>query len=531
MIIPRILSCSAALLLVASIAGNAQHAAERYGWGFENYTTPMFGWHIYARSYYGIPPDSNGSWLSATFDKLFYEAAFKTTLPDPGGTGNGAGNCYGMSCLSLMMDKYGGYLGYCAPPIKYVGSGSGPGPSDPDLNTAINIMHGHQLSLACIQEYIEQAHSGHSQDASYGVTLSRETIGREGPYLVCVTKGWNPQEGGHTMIAYDVTGSPGNEKIWVVDPNRIWADTSANHRGWYTSQSNFIQRSGSNWSFLMAGKMSPWPTDGDDGVAGSPLGEGHLVVLPLSVAGPTGRTPSSMGLSLPTLLLKVFIWGKGGSRDVGITQLRDGNGRHLFVEGTKQIDWNPATGLGKVSPWFNFGNVPAQMPERFEGYFYSGAMPSAEMEFNSGTDGAGMAIGGPEGYVRVDCREGGATARLRFAGLGTAHPTLTVENPSKPITVDLEVLATTELGKRHHVYRLRDVAIPAGQGSITLAASGGNGATITGTMLREAHLSAEVLANDAKERQVSATWIITASTPMPINPFDPANRQPVAGGK
>ena len=531
MIIPRILSCSAALLLVASIAGNAQHAAERYGWGFENYTTPMFGWHIYARSYYGIPPDSNGSWLSATFDKLFYEAAFKTTLPDPGGTGNGAGNCYGMSCLSLMMDKYGGYLGYCAPPIKYVGSGSGPGPSDPDLNTAINIMHGHQLSLACIQEYIEQAHSGHSQDASYGVTLSRETIGREGPYLVCVTKGWNPQEGGHTMIAYDVTGSPGNEKIWVVDPNRIWADTSANHRGWYTSQSNFIQRSGSNWSFLMAGKMSPWPTDGDDGVAGSPLGEGHLVVLPLSVAGPTGRTPSSMGLSLPTLLLKVFIWGKGGSRDVGITQLRDGNGRHLFVEGTKQIDWNPATGLGKVSPWFNFGNVPAQMPERFEGYFYNGTMPSAEMEFNSGTDGAGMAIGGPEGYVRVDCREGGATARLRFAGLGTAHPTLTVENPSKPITVDLEVLATTELGKRHHVYRLRDVAIPAGQGSITLAASGGNGATITGTMLRESHLSAEVLANDAKERQVSAIWIITASTPMPINPFDPANRQPVAGGK
>lgn len=276
--------------------------------------------------------------------------------------------------------------------------------------------------------------------------------------------------------------------------------------------------------------MSAWPTDGDDAVAGSPLGEGHLVVLPLSVAGPTGRTPSSMGLSLPTLLLKVFIWGAGESRDVGITQLRTGNGRRLFTEGTKQIDWDSATGLGKVSPWFNFGDVRAQMPDRFEGYFYSGAMPSAELEFNSGTSGAGVAIGGPEGYIRVDCHEGGATARLRFAGLGTAHPTLTVENASKPITVDLELLATTELGKRHHVYRLHDVAIPAGDGSITLAANGGNGVTIAGTMLREARLCGEVLAKDAKQRQVSAESIITASTSMPINPFTSAHRQPAAGG-
>ncbi|MBX7217602.1 MAG: hypothetical protein K1X90_11590 [Candidatus Kapabacteria bacterium] len=527
--IARLLSCSAALLAIASAMASAQHPAERYGWGFENYTTPMFGWHIYARSYYGIPPDSNDSWLSATFDKLFYEAAFKTTLPDPSGTGNGAGNCYGMSCLSLMMNKYGGYLGYCAPPIKYVGSGSGSGPSDPDLNTAINIMHGHQLSLACIQQYIEQAHSGHSQDASYGVTLSRQTIGREGPYLVCVTKGWNPQAGGHTMIAYDVTGSAGNYKIWVVDPNRIWADTSANHRGWYTSGSNFIQCTGSNWSFLMAGKMSAWPTDGDDGVAGSPLGEGHLVVLPLSVAGPTGRSPSSMGLSLPTLLLKIFIWGKGESRDVAIHQLRTGDGRRLFTEGTKRIDWDSTTGLGAVAPWFNFGNIPAQKPERFEGYFYKGAMPSAEVEFNSGTEGAGVAIGGPDGYVRVDCREGGATARLRFAGLGTAHPVLTVENASKPITVDLEVLSATEPGKRHHVYRLRDVAIPAGSGTITLAANGGNGATIAGTMLREARLSGEVLAKDAKEHQATAEFLVTDSMPMPFNPFAQGNRQAVAG--
>ena len=279
----------------------------------------------------------------------------------------------------------------------------------------------------------------------------------------------------------------------------------------------------------MAGKMSAWPTDGDDAVAGSPLGEGHLVVLPLSVAGPTGRSPSSMGLSLPTLLLKIFIWGKGESRDVGITQLRTGDGRQLFTEGTKRIDWNPTTGLGKVSPWFNFGNVRAQFPDRFEGYFYGGAMPSAEIEFNSGTEGAGIAIGGPEGYVKVDCREGGGTARLRFAGLGSAHPVLTVENTNKPLTLDLEVLAATQPGKRHHVYRLRGVAIPAGEGSITLAANGGSGATVAGTMLGEATLGGQVLATDPKERRDRPASTITASTPMPFNPFGQGNRDPVVG--
>jgi hypothetical protein len=287
-------------------------AAQKYGWGFDNFTDPSFNWDIYSHSFYGVPVDSNATWATATFDKLFYEQAFKTKLPDPSGSGTGgAGNCFGISLLSLMVNRFGGYYGYCAPTISYggdTGGGNG-GPSDPALHRIINIMHGRQLSLAALEAYFDQSRSGHSQHSSYGVQLAKEVIGKEGPCIVSITNEENPADGsgGHTMIAYGVTGTPPNMRIWVVDPNRIWVVDDPSNRGWYTSNQNFItcNTGTGSWSFTMAG--------GDV----YPSGNGNLIILPASLVGPPGRVPSSLGLAVGELITKLLLSGNTDGGTIG----------------------------------------------------------------------------------------------------------------------------------------------------------------------------------------------------------------------
>jgi hypothetical protein len=296
----------------------AQHPAEKYGWGFRNFVDSSFSWDIFSNSFFGIPADPNLSWTTATFDKLFYDLAFETKLPDPDDNGRGAGNCFGLSLLSLMMNKYGGYYGYCAPPIHYTGDISAcggeddpcGGPTDPQLRRVINIMHGRQLSLAAIEAYLDQFRQNNSLDASYGVALAQQTIAQEGPCLVGITKEGNPADGsgGHTMIAYEVTTlGPGHFRIWVVDPNRIWINPNPDDRGWYTLGQNYIECKGKKWNFRMKNKASDWPTDGDDDNPGQDPGKGHLVILSPTAIGLPGRVPSSLGLSVLALLEKLII--------------------------------------------------------------------------------------------------------------------------------------------------------------------------------------------------------------------------------
>jgi hypothetical protein len=276
-------------------------APERYGWGFRNFGDSLFAWDIYSHSFFGVPLDSNGTWLTAPFDKLFYDQAFRTKLPNPGNTANGIGNCYGLSLLSLMMNKFGGYYGYCSPPSAYRGDTNfynATGPDNQALHRIINIMHGHQLSLASIESYIDQAMSGHSEDPNYGVELARQAIGKEGPCIVSITKTVNPLGGGHSLIAYGVTQSGSQAKIWVVDPNRLWAVDTPRDRGWYQADSNYIEcdLAGQKWKFIMAGG-DLYPSDP----------KGHLIILPVSMIGPPGRVPSSLGLAVGEILSKAFL--------------------------------------------------------------------------------------------------------------------------------------------------------------------------------------------------------------------------------
>jgi hypothetical protein len=302
-------------ILVARDLAVAQNpdptAPAKYGFAFRNFVDSMFSWDIYCHSFFGVPLDPNLTWATATFDRLFYELAFKTKLPDPAGNHSGAGNCFGISLMSLMMNRFGGYYGYCSPTNAYKGDtnwNNPAGPNDRNLRRVINIMHGRQLSVAALETYLDQAQSGHSQKSYNGYQLAEEAIAKEGPCLVSISAQANPADGsgGHTLIAYGVTkDSGGHGRIWVVDPNRLWVVPTPKDRGWYQGDSNHIDcdlGSGS-WRFRMAGFTADWP-----------VGAGNIIIIPLSLVGPPGRVPSSLGLSMGDLLNKLFLSDGTGER-------------------------------------------------------------------------------------------------------------------------------------------------------------------------------------------------------------------------
>lgn len=310
---------------VIALAQNPDPTAPaKYGFGFRNFVDSMYTWDIYCHSFFGVPIDPSQTWGTATFDRLFYELAFKTKLPDPAGNHTGAGNCFGISLTSLMMNKFGGYYGYCSPTSAYRGDTNQTntrGPDDHALRRVINIMHGRQLSLAAVETYLDQFLTEPSTDSRKGFSRAQETIAKEGPCLVSITAEANPIDGsgGHTLIGYGATGTVTQGKIWVVDPNRLWAVNTPLDRGWYQGDSNYINCNLTNgdWNFRMAGDTVDWP-----------LGHGNLIILPLSLVGPPGRVPSSLGFAVGELLAKLF-FSDGSGETPGEDILRH---KHLTPE-------------------------------------------------------------------------------------------------------------------------------------------------------------------------------------------------------
>jgi hypothetical protein len=408
---------------------SAQDPRKDYGWAFTNYTTPILFWDIYANSFFAIPPtDSSG--LTAPLDLLFYNLGFKTVLA-------ANGNCFGLSLQAIVMNKDGGNLGYCCPVNFYGGSGT-TGPSDPKLARVINIMHGRQMTTSSLQEIFDQFLDGHSNMASYGVSHIKTLLTQEGPCIVSITKSLSPSDGGHSMIAYKVDGPAGSEKIWVIDPNRIWADSITNgQRNWYTSNSNFIQISGAGgnqWSFDMADTVlgfGAW-TNSD--------GEGNLIGMSAVAQSVPGRVPTSFGLAVGDLLERVFISNNDGGHGATIVQVRNSEGKQLFKnETTKELDWNPATGMRTMMPFFPSNGNGKIIP--FEIYYnLKGNLRDAEVTFTTGSKGVTLAVGDNPGFITFKTEEADVRVTLEVHGIGSSSPSVTVKEVSKPLACDLELL-------------------------------------------------------------------------------------------
>lgn len=268
-------------------------AAERYGWRFHNFGTNEITWDVYCHALYGIPQDKV---LATPFDIGIFEL-LKNKVAEPG-------NCSGLSSLSLMMDKYGGYLGYCAPAsfqdgathlVPTVTNPLTQVPIDSLLVRTINIMQvRYTMNNTMIQSFIDQTLPF---NVSRQINLAKETLAREGAFCVSMQKNVNISDGGHTIIGYNVTQVGSTTKIWIVDCNRESVQSIIHD--YYEACKNFIEITGSSWRFQMA--------NGDY----YPLSSGGFFeIFSLSQVGIPSPSLSSLGLSITNLIDQICIFGE-----------------------------------------------------------------------------------------------------------------------------------------------------------------------------------------------------------------------------
>ncbi|MBN2326520.1 MAG: hypothetical protein JXR73_05140 [Candidatus Omnitrophica bacterium] len=426
------LIAAAACIVGTSRSASAQHFTEDNAWAFLNFGTPVLTWDQYRDTFIGTPPDY--SYETAALDAAFYDGAYKT-LAAPG-------NCYGMSLMAQLIRQKGGHLGYCYPVSQYSGS---TGPSDTALAYAINLMHGHQINLNSLKQYLELFATGKTRDGNYAFSSAEYYELSDDPTLVNITKTLNPLDGGHTMAVYDTYDLGSEKRIYVYDPNRSWYESAGN--SWYTSGSNYIsiETSTSKWSFDMAGSGT-W--------SGDPSSGGNIIIQPLSIAGPRDRSPVSMGLDALSFLNQFFIYGSGNQ----VKQITNSKGKRLFKPGTNEIDNDPNTGL--------LNTVPIYPSDAGGNYNYSSFVmfgnPGGALEFDIESTGGGYQIDilGPRSILSIMAESEKGRDRFFVENPGMITPKLSLKNTISAQKYDVKFTQFVNPGEENRVFFLKDLVIP-----------------------------------------------------------------------
>ena len=191
------------------------------------------------------------------------------------------------------------------------------------------------------------------------------------------------------------------------------------------------------------------------------------------------------------LLTKVFIMNEDGALHGRIEQVHDGDGKRLFSDPDKYaVDWDTATGMCRMVPFYPMASPPNGVLWPLELYFHKGPLNTASIDFNTGDGKAEIVAGDNRGYVRVRCNDPDVSARLRYSGLGGMEPTVIVENASKPTTVDIELTVPVQPGTTNRTWKLTGVEIPAGVAkAVQLSTSIYGGVRVAGVSTSPARLS------------------------------------------
>ncbi|OQA12467.1 MAG: hypothetical protein BWY67_00283 [Bacteroidetes bacterium ADurb.Bin397] len=291
-----LLTLSVLLFSGLNIKGQDTLWVKNNTWYFDNFSDPELPWSLFRETFTGVAPTPSGD-----FDLLFYNELYKTNLA-------AKGHCYGMCVLALLMKKYGGYLGYCYPPYKYSGLISHPdvdtiGPSDPNLKTAIAMVHGNQINHGFLLYLLDVIAAAKNRDGRYAFQQTVYYLAKDDPPVISVTKGLNPADGGHVLIPYFTKEIGTYKRIYVYDPNRSYYKPGADGKDWYQTYQNYIEVKNSNgeWKFIM---------NGGEVWTGNPGSGGNCIVIPLSVAGRKDRLPQSLIAEGAYALNTIFIFGK-----------------------------------------------------------------------------------------------------------------------------------------------------------------------------------------------------------------------------
>ncbi|HEY3204792.1 MAG TPA: hypothetical protein VGL03_14170 [Thermoanaerobaculia bacterium] len=424
-----------------------QYSVTTDGWSFKNFDTKPLPWDIYRDTFIGIPPSYDP--LSSAFDVLFYDQLYKEKLSK-------SGNCFGLSLMSLMMLKNGGHLGFCLPVNQYsgdlVGLGTGGallGPTEPMLTRAINTMHGHQVNLPTVQLILDTIAQNKNRNGSFAYDSFQNAKLQKDLTLVSITKSLNPDDGGHTIVAYDAQDlGGGNKRIYVYDPNRSWADSAA--QPWYTGGQNYVQISGNSWSFTMAGTSGTW--------SGDPGSGGNILIIPISVTGPHTRSPASLGDQIiGRILNELLLTGSSAS----IEQVTDDRGKRLFVPGTREIDTS-ATGMLSMVPWYPSDQASTPTEPASVWFQIGRAGSTLNVSVRAAESGYTLIASGPRGRVTVQSIGGRGTDLITLSQAGTQQPRVALRNGRGDATFAVEFLQPVSPRERLRVLKATRIAMPEG---------------------------------------------------------------------
>lgn len=439
-----ILAILASALMMSPMAASSQHYAETNGWHFRNFVTDPLTWEQYRDTFLGIPPTRDP--ISSAFDVLFYDHLYSREL-------SSSGNCYGMALQSLLMIKKGGNLGYCLPVSQYSGDligtlpgGDTAGPTDPALTRVINQLHGHQVNTETLRFFLDLIASGKTRDGNFAYDQVQYYQLREDPTLVSITKSTNPADGGHTMVAYDARIVGGNKRIFVYDPNRPWPLNQAH----YQADDNVITvAANGDWSFTMSGGTS-W--------TGGPSGGGHIVIAPISVTGPHGRVPTSLGIDAASAITTLFVFAEDGE----LQQVTNTEGKRLYRPGTQELDTDEATGMRNILPWFPSDAVDDEERPRlpFSTYFIFGELGSAlTLTVHNKKEEYGLRVIGSRGSVEILGKGSPGTDRLTVANAGWGPPSVVFGGAAER-TYDVLITREVQPGERVRQYSITGMRLP-----------------------------------------------------------------------
>lgn len=341
-------------------------------WYFDNFVKDILPWSLFRETFIGVAPAP-----SADFDQLFYDLLYKDQLA-------AKGHCYGMDVMAMLMMKNGGFLGYCHPPYVYSGSyvsNTNPdgmasndtvGPNDRNLKTAIEIVHGYQITHGFLSFLLDVIATGKSRDGRYSYLQTNFYLAKNDPPVISITKGLSPADGGHVIIPYFTKDMGGTKRIYVYDPNRSFYEPGADGKDWYKNGNNYIEvNNGSGeWKFTMAGGEL-WK--------GSPGGDGHCLVIPISVAGRKDRLPQSLLADGAYALNTIIIFG-----DVNVEQITDpANQKQMLNDEGNELEPCEEKRLNNIIRFIPLGKPASSTgSKKTETYFFRGADP-VDLQFRA----------------------------------------------------------------------------------------------------------------------------------------------------
>ena len=230
-------------------------------------------------------------------------------------------------------------------------------------------------------------------------------------------------------------------------------------------------------------------------------GEGHLTGLSAMSQSVPGRVPTSFGLALGDLLEKVFISNLDGGEGGSVLQIKNSEGKRLFKNvATKEVDWDHATGLRTMMPFFPSNGSGKKIP--FESYYnMQGSLTDAEVTFTTGSKGITLAVGDNPGFITFTTEEPNVQVTLTVNGIGSNSPSVSIKEASKPVRGTIELLVAMPRPRgTNRIFAARDITFSTG---MTFRAEHANYLTLDGPSGDAAFLEIRQESQTASENFVS----------------------------